>query len=150
MTSEHLSEEELQLFAEGKLSPNAAANQHIQACASCKEELNLYRMLYLEISQQTAPVFDFDLSAAVMDQLTPIPAKASSGSTYGFIPAAIVAMVVIISLYTFRKNFINLSAGISFTFMAFSLVACMIIIGCKVSQEYQRYRVQIKKLNYTE
>jgi len=150
MTSEHLSEEELQLFAAGKSPVNAAASQHIQACPSCQEELTIYRLLYSQISREPAPEFDFDLSAAVLAQVPSISTKTSARNIYGFIPAAVVALVVVISLYSFRKNFINLSAGISFTFMAVSIVACIIIIGFKVSQEYQRYRLQIKKLNYTE
>ena len=149
MINKHLSEEELQLFAAGLPMAGTVQMQHIEVCASCREQIAAYQMIFSDIKEQPADKFDFDLAATVLNQLQPVKAKAPNKNFYAVIPVVSVAILVIVSLYIFRRNFLNLSSGISFSFLLLSLMACIVIIGIKIGKLYHRYHLQIKKLDYS-
>lgn len=65
----HLSDTDLQQYVLDKTVCSPAVIQHMEACESCRAAAAGYRWLVGEISQQPAPAFDFDLSAAVLSRL---------------------------------------------------------------------------------
>jgi len=146
----HCSDEELQLFAEGQQLPEPGMLQHIETCSSCQEQLAAYRLIFTEIEQQPAVAFDFDLAGTVLSQLQPVKTKVSNYHVYTILPGILIAILVLVTLYIFRNNFLHLSTGISSTFLAASLLACTSIIVFKIIKLYQRYQLQIKKLNYSD
>ena len=146
----HCTDDELQLLAGGQPVPEPGMMQHIENCASCREQMAAYRYIFSEIKKQPAAVFDFDLAGAVLEQWQPVKTRASGYNVFAVITIVLIAVFVIVSLWIFRKNFLFLSASTSATFLALSAATCTGVIGYKIVQLYHRYNQQIKKLNFSE
>jgi len=145
MISQHLSEEELQMAANGKHFADAVTTQHIESCALCQEQLELYKLIVSTINEQPKAAFNFSLAETVLQQLPAAPAK-KSFSLRPFIIAAFIA----IPLYLFRKNFLLLTTGIPDTFLLLSVVACIAIIGINIFKLYHSYQHRLEQLNISE
>src|SRR5687767_8187267 len=65
----HLTDHEVQQFVVDKQQCEATIVEHIHNCNECKMKSEIYQSLIIGIKQQPEPVFDFDLSAAVLKQL---------------------------------------------------------------------------------
>lgn len=150
MINEHLSEEDLQIFAIGQQLQDTEMIQHIESCTSCREQVAVYTLLLTGIKELPAAGFNFDLAAAVLNNIQPIKTRASTNIFNSVVPASLSALLVAISLYVFRKNILNLATGISLSFLLISVFACIGIIGFKVVELYHKYDQQIKKLNFSE
>jgi len=150
MINEHLSEEELQTFAMEQQSRDEKMIQHIESCTSCREQIAVYKVILSGIKEQPAVSFNFDITDIIINQLQPVKTKASASIFSSVIPGLFAAMLVTISLYIFRKNFLNLSTEISATFLVISVITCISVIGFKVIKLYHKYNQQIKKLNLSE
>ena len=148
MNDQHLSEEQLQSLAMVPSNPDAGILAHQEACPLCQQQIVAYQQIIGAIKELPAPAFDFNLEAAVLEELQQ-PAYVEN-NYYRYIFALIIAGIVIATLYIFRQNFLNLSAGISSLFLAISIIACIGIIVFKVIKLYQQYNLQIKKLNFSE
>jgi hypothetical protein len=146
MTNRHCSDEELQIFAGGEPLPEPAMMQHIEICSSCQEQVAVYKLILSGIKEQPAVAFDFDLAGIVLQQLQPAGTKKTTGI---FRPVGIAAFVGI-SLYLFRKNFLQLVTGISTLFLLISIITCLCIIVFKAIKIFQSYERQIEKLNFSE
>jgi hypothetical protein len=150
MMTRHCSEEELQVFVAENQIPAPGMMEHIESCPACRQQIAAFRLVIETVKGQPAAAFDFDLESAIMQQLQPVKPTGIKNSYYQYIPAVLCAVIVAITLYIFRQNFVNLSAGISSFFLAISMVACMIIIVFKVINLYREYDLRIKKLNFSE
>jgi len=142
----HLSDEELQIFASDGQVPETGMMQHIENCTSCREQMAVYKLVFASIKEQPAVAFDFDLAAAVLQQLQPAATKKTTST---FWPVIIVIFVAI-ALYLFRKNFLHLVTGISAVFLLISIIACISIIVFKAVKMYHAYEHQVEKLNFSE
>jgi hypothetical protein len=150
MTNRHLSDEALQIFAMGQPSLDAAMKRHIESCTACQEQIAVYKLILSGIKDQPAAAIDFDLAGAVLSRVQPFKTKALIDNFYSVISILLVAAIVSIPLYIFRKNFLNLTAGISGAFLLISMITCISIIGFKVVKLYHKYYQQIKKLNFSK
>lgn len=75
MTNRHLTEEEIQILVTEQAPEISWINDHLEACAKCREEVSLYQSLVIDISTQTPASFDFDLESLVSSRLGPVPVK---------------------------------------------------------------------------
>lgn len=145
MISQHLSEEKLQMVASSRQVADAATTQHIESCAICQEQLEVYKLIVSTINEQPKAAFNFDLADAVLQQLQAAPAK-KAFSLRPFIIAAFIA----IPLYLFRKNFLLLTTGIPAAFLLLSVVASIVIIVINIFKLYHTYQRQMEQLNISE
>lgn len=149
MTNRHFSDEELQIFAMGQQAQDPAMKGHIESCIFCQEKLTVYRLLLSAIKDQPAPAFDFDLATNVLSRVQPFKTVPLINNFYLVVCVLSVAAIVSIPLYMLRKNFLNLTAGISSAFLLISVITCISIIGLKVVNLYHKYHQQIKTLNFS-
>ena len=125
---QHLSEENLQIFAIGQQIPDRKLMQHIENCSSCRKQIASYQQLYTGIKEQPVSEFDFDLATAVLSNLPPVKITSSMGKFHSVLPVSLGVILVSISLYIFRKNITNITTGIPIIFLLISLLACICII----------------------
>ena len=145
MISQHLSEEKLQMVAGSQQVADAATTQHIESCAICQEQLEVYKLIVSAIHEQPKAAFNFDLAGAVLQQLQATPAK----KTFSLRPFIIAAFIAI-PLYLFRKNFLLLTTGIPAAFLLLSVVAGIVIIVINIFKLYHTYKRQMEQLNISE
>jgi len=145
MISQHLSEEKLQMVAGSQQVADAATTQHIESCAICQEQLEVYKLIVSAIHEQPKAAFNFDLAGAVLQQLQATPAK----KTFSLRPF-IIAVFIAIPLYLFRKNFLLLTTGIPAAFLLLSVVAGIVIIVINIFKLYHTYKRQMEQLNISE
>src|SRR5665213_707249 len=145
MISQHLSEEKLQMIAGSQQVADAATTQHIESCAFCQEQLEVYKLIVSTINEQPKAAFNFDLAGAVLQQLQATPAK----KTFSLRPF-IIAVFIAIPLYLFRKNFLLLTTGIPAAFLLLSVVAGIVIIVINIFKLYHTYKRQMEQLNISE
>ena len=145
MISQHLSEEKLQMVAGSQQVADAATTQHIESCAICQEQLEVYKLIVSTINEQPKAAFNFDLAGAVLQQLQATPAK----KTFSLRPF-IIAVFIAIPLYLFRKNFLLLTTGIPAAFLLLSVVAGIVIIVINIFKLYHTYKRQMEQLNISE
>ena len=145
MISQHLSEEKLQMVASSQQVADTATTQHIESCAICQEQLEVYKLIVSTINEQPKAAFNFDLADAVLQQLQAAPAK----KTFSLRPFIIAAFIAI-PLYLFRKNFLLLTTGIPAAFLLLSVVASIVIIVINIFKLYHTYQRQMEQLNISE
>ncbi len=145
MISEHLSEEKLQMVASSQQVADDATTQHIESCAFCREQLEVYKLIVSAINDLPKAAFNFDLADAVLQQLQAAPAK-KIFSLRPFIIAAFIA----VPLYLFRKNFFLLASGIPAAFLLLSVIASIVIIVINIFKLYHTYQRQMEQLNISE
>ena len=152
MTAKHLSDVELQQYALDKSNCTMGSITHINACASCQAEAAAYLVLFSRIKDQPKPVFDFDLSALVLEQL-PNPIPAQSNRVWRFSLSAwllaILCMVIVgVPLYLFRINLWNMFAGISGVSTYIIFATAIFIVLFRILKMYKKYQRQMESLNF--
>ena len=147
MITEHPSELELQQYAMDMAGCPPAVRPHIDTCQSCREAIVFYQRILMELKQQPAPAFDFDVSALVLPQLPVAPAGVLTERVYGYWFAIIAAGAVGIPAYLFRKNLSLLFAGTSFYFMYAIVGAALAVVVVRLMVMYRKYQQQIESLN---
>lgn len=146
MKNIHLTDEEIQQYAlDAKNCPKVWI-EHIQYCPHCQQQAQAYQLLFEGIETQEKEVFDFDLTAMVMEQL-PQP-KPAQDKPFVYTIAAVVAVMMGIIGYIFGNSLLSL-----FTYLQPILVGLVIISSFGVMvflgmDMYQRYKAQMKTLNF--
>ncbi len=147
MTMKHLSEEEIQQYSIDKSSCDTALAVHLQSCASCQAHVEAYRQLFTAIQDQPKPVFDFDLSNLVLQQLP----KAKPGfSLNNFFILLIIfgaLSAVGVPLYLFRKYLSSIFSGALSMTMYLIIISAIIILIFQSMEMYRNYQKQMSILN---
>ncbi|HEX2846550.1 MAG TPA: hypothetical protein VHN59_08375 [Chitinophagaceae bacterium] len=148
MISQHISEEDIQLYVLDASKVKEEVAQHLEQCPACKARVKEYEMLFTGIGSLPKASFDFDVAALVLPQL-PEKKKASSYKIAG-ITIAVIAAAGLISLpfilLQFRVN--ELWENISPWLIGLAAVMAVAFIGISLWEMYERYRQQIRKLNF--
>ena len=144
MKTIHLSEEQLQAFADGQ--PNEISSElqtHLQTCAQCRLAAEQYRLTYMALVSMPQDHFDFDLSAQVLAALPESPPTPvwQEISLIAFIAAAIllVFILIIIGLKVLLTGQTPLALSLTLTAAA----AIAISQGIGLSDSYQRKMARI-------
>jgi|GEM_PF-5963098 len=95
MPVEHLTDEELQSFAEGRSTEKKAAfDHHLQACMYCRQQLEAYRLINKEFSVEPEHEFSTDFEDVVIARIVSTESKRLLIRTY----ALLTLMVTCIGL----------------------------------------------------
>lgn len=145
MKNIHLTDREIQDYAldAGHCTDSIAA--HIQQCAHCQQQVRYYEHLFAGIRAQPKELFDFDLSALVIEKL-PQTRPAYDRPLMYALGVMMVLMAGVVG-YTFGNSLIGL-----FVFVQPILIGLVIItaLGLMVflgADMYQRYKAQMKSLS---
>lgn len=148
MISQHISEEDIQLYVLDANQLAGEAKQHLEQCTACQARVKEYEVLFTGIQALPKASFDFDVAALVMPQL-PEKKKASSYKIAG------IALIVMIAAALGSLPFILLEYRINDLWQYISpwvigLISIIVVafIGISLWDMYERYRQQLKKLNF--
>src|SRR5579863_10058685 len=101
MSKGHLSETDIQQYVLDKTGCTQNVIAHMNDCGQCLAKAETYRLLFLQIKEQPKPVFDFDVSALVLPQISPAKEQVSS-SVAGYAIACFFTVALVIAGYFYR------------------------------------------------
>jgi hypothetical protein len=135
MTSEHLSDEQIQEVVLSKLN-----NEHVQTCALCKEKAEAYQLLITAIEQEPAPLLDLDVSALVMATIE--TKKSRNGWRYVLIVGGLLIPGAFI--YYFRAV---LFYGISSLLIYLLAITGLFFLIAMVADQFNTYKNKLQQIN---
>lgn len=145
MRSEHLTEEEIQHYALNEDAFLDVISGHVTVCEECTLRVKEYQAVLRALSEQPTPVFDFDLTAAVLDRMEPV--KNSAGNSW--LLWVVVPLCVLMaggSIFIFRDYLLSLYAGVgSFTlYLIITGATTLFVILC--IDMYKNFQKKIRAL----
>ena len=142
----HLTDDEVQQFVVDKLNCEKAILEHVHLCEGCKTKVEIYQMLITGIKQQPQPVFDFDLSASVLQQL---PSRKEKTSDRTLLWALIFIGIVFVGLigYYFQHSFAYVFEGISAIFIYLIVISVVTVLAGLFIDMYKKYNREMKLLD---
>lgn len=148
MTTKHLSEAEMQQFALGSENSNTQIIDHIQSCETCRVKADTYQLIFTQIKVQPKPVFDFNLTDLVMNQLPQRKQETSFENIALYITAFVSILITGFAVYYFRPFLSNALTGITpiaAYLVITTLASLLIFLGIDM---FSRYNRQMKILNF--
>lgn len=145
MSGIHPSDEVLQQFVLDPGGCTLEAISHIGNCPVCQDAEAAYRLLAEALKEQPAPVFDFDLAAAVIARLeTPTVRKRREGLG---LTAVLIALAIVIPAWLFRRSAYFVFTDMSASFYWVPLVAAAIVVGLFLLRLHKKYQDVINLIN---
>ena len=139
--NKHLTEEQLQIYAEQQAERDVAA--HLQQCGLCRLEAENYRQVFSSLSALAAPAFEFDLSGMVTDRL-PAPKQVVPWIA---VAALLTGMVLIIfAAWHFAPYIIRLVQGLSSTLLAMLVAPVLAAVGIQALSYFKEHHQKLKQL----
>ncbi|MCA0230756.1 MAG: hypothetical protein LCH91_09865 [Bacteroidetes bacterium] len=147
MNKEHLSDPELQEYALNGENCPPQFNEHIQSCNFCRQKAELYQLMFSSEIKPEAPIFDFDLTQTVMQQLpVPQPTALEKSYTIYWVGASVFlsAGALIYLIFMTSRGFLfgkitPMTLGISIT----TFLAIFAVLGIDI---FQKHTKQMKVL----
>jgi len=148
MNNSHPSEKEIQQWAADPSGSSPVMNSHMQSCAQCKAEAEIYRLLFSKIKQQPAEEFDFDLSEMVLSQLPKAKTRLSVDNLIAGFLLVFTCCCIAIPVWLFRQNILNMFSDIPPFFIYTIIGSTSIIFLVKIGSLYKKFQNQMRLLNY--
>ena len=142
----HLTDDEVQQFVIDKSDCDKTILEHVHLCEACKNKVEVYRLLVAGIKQQTPPVFDFDLSATVLQQLPSVKPKTGDRTILWALIFIGVALVGLIAYY-FQHSFAYLFEGMSAIFVYLIVITVLTVLTGLFIDMYKKYNKEMKLLD---
>jgi hypothetical protein len=146
MSDKHLMDADIQQFVLDKAGCSADIVAHMHRCVHCQSKGETYKLLFAEIKEQPKPVFDFDLSAAVVKKIT---TEKSTFSMNSF-PAYLVIFSTLVSIgilaYLYKTKII--ASGISSIVIFLVIITFLIFLVFQCIEMYKKYQRKIDDLNF--
>ena len=144
----HLTEEQIQQYVLEKANCTDEIKEHIQACIHCKERAKEYNLLFLAIQQQEKPVFDFDVTDLVLQQLPKPQSQPFSEKWLSLLTIFISTLFFCVIVYLFGKNLVVLFGGISTVFIGLIITTVISIFVFLYIDMNKSYHAKMKALNF--
>jgi hypothetical protein len=156
MIDKHLADADIQQFILDKSNCSLDVVAHIHQCVLCQTKAETYKLLFSEIKEQPKPVFDFDLSAAVLKQVTTEKSKLSLNSLPGYLVifSALAAIGIPSYLYKakivhfFKTYILGITSGISSLVIYLVIITFLIFLIFQSIEMYKKYQRKIEDLNF--
>ena len=144
----HLTDDEVQLYADDKRQCDVNIIQHVHVCEECKARVEVYQLLFKGIDQQPQPSFEFDLSQLVLQQLPAPNTKTSNDKwltwVFIFIGLALIACTCIY----FSEYFNAVLKSFDKTILVYlAIVTALVVIGALFLDMYKRFNKEMKLLD---
>jgi len=147
MTMIHATDNEIQEYSLNNIS-NATAAEHIKNCSQCSEKAAQYKLMLGAIEQQDAPVFDFNVTQLVMQQLAVKTAKQSIDNYFIYCGTGAAACMLAILFYVIKTYLPNVLDGLT------PLLICLIVITALgislfvAMDMYSKFKAKMDALNF--
>ena len=143
----HLTDEEVQQFAVDKLKGEKKIAEHVYLCEECKAKVEVYKLLITGIKQQPQPVFDFDLSASVLNQLPAMQPETGSQKFITWMLIFVSAAFLAGGAYYFRGYITSMFEGVATILIFLIGISVITVIAALVFDMYRKYRKEMKVLD---
>jgi hypothetical protein len=156
MTDNHLADADIQEFVLDKANCSLDVAAHIHQCAQCQAKAETYKLLFSEIKEQSKPVFDFDLSAAVLKQVVIEKPKFSLNSLPGYLVILSALAAIGISSYVYKLKIIHfyktyilgVVSGVSSLVIYLMVITFLIFVIFQCIEMFKKYQRKIDDLNF--
>ncbi|HSZ84886.1 MAG TPA: hypothetical protein VK787_02585 [Puia sp.] len=156
MIDKHLTDADIQEFVLEKTNCSLDVVAHMHQCVQCQAKAETYKLLFSEIKEQPKPAFAFDLSAAVLKQVTTEKSKFSLNSLPGyFIILSVIAAIAIpsylykVKIIQFYKTYIlGIVSGVSSLVIYLMAITFLIFVIFQCIEMYKKYQRKIDDLNF--
>ncbi|HEY4874141.1 MAG TPA: hypothetical protein VIH86_01085 [Puia sp.] len=156
MIDKHLADSDIQEFVLDKANCSLDVVAHMHQCAQCQAKAETYKLLFSGIKELPKPVFDFDLSAAVLKQVTTEKSKFSLNSLPGYLVIFSVLAAIGIPSYLYKTKIIHffktyileITSGISSVVIYLVIVTFLIFLIFQCIEMYKKYLRKIDDLNF--
>src|SRR5262245_9292171 len=146
MVTKHLTDEEIQLFAFDKANCGFSIVEHIHICAECKAKTETYQLLIKGISQPQ-PVFDFDLSALVLNQLPEQDFKPANDKLLTWVFIFICVRLIGTAFYFFRGYLDSMFKGIAVFSIYLLAISAVTVIAWVFVEMYKKFQKEMRVLD---
>ncbi|MBS1934289.1 MAG: hypothetical protein JST96_09850 [Bacteroidetes bacterium] len=156
MIHNHPADADIQQFVLDNTVCEKHITAHIHSCEQCMAKAENYKLLFSEIEKQPKPVFDFDVSALVLPQLTVTEQARARNYFPAYILSCCFLGVIGIAGYFykaelnnfFKKYFLHISSGLSKTVLYMLLSAALLILIFQSIEMIKKYQRKIDDLNF--
>ena len=143
----HLTDDEVQQFVIDQQHCEIIIAEHIHGCKECRLKAEVYRSLITAIKQQPQPVFDFDLSAFVLNQLPTAPAKTAGDRSILWALIFVSAGFLAGGAYYFRSYIAGMFEGMAAILIYLIAISVVTVIAALVFDMYKKYQKEMKVLD---
>ena len=145
--SSHPSEAELQQFALDQSKNATNIDAHIKLCDECKKTIAHYQLLFSGIAMEEKPVFDFNLSALVLEKIQAPKTAPSMDSLIFYIGFAVICLLSM-CCYWYWEFISGLLIGFGSLFMYLLEGTAFIILVFQALDLYKNYQHKIRRLDF--
>jgi hypothetical protein len=147
MTTAHPNDNEIQEYSLGNMSDMVIAT-HMDNCALCSAKAAQYRLIFAAVKQQPAPVFDFDVTALVMQQLPAAKTKHSSDRYPAYAIGGMVVFALAALIYLAKNYFTGIVNGLAPVLIGLIIITAVIITAFLLADMYKKFRAKMDALNF--
>jgi hypothetical protein len=147
MKEQHLTAEQIQLYASGIGENDAAVAAHISECGDCRREVADYLLLFTELKNAPKPAFAFDVVALVMPRLPAVAPEPVTERYNHYLVPVVAVCVVLVPAFVFRLYFVNLIKAVPAAFIYPILAIPVLVIILRCVKMYREYLHKINALN---
>ena len=146
MVTKHLTDDEVQQYVVDKHGSEKRIAEHVHVCQECKSKVEVYQLLITEIKQQLQPVFDFDLSKMVLQQLPSSKTSIANDNAlfwiFGFMGIAFLGGAI----YFFQRYF-DLFESMRTIFIYLIVITAVTVLAYLFIDMYKKYKHGMKVLD---
>jgi len=147
MTMIHATDDEIQEYSLNSIA-NAAVAEHIKNCRQCSEKAAEYKLMFGAIEQQDAPVFDFNVTQLVMEQLPVKTAKRSIDNYFIYCGMGAAACMLAVLFYVIKTYSPNLFNGLTPMLIGLIVIAASVISLFIAMDMYSKFKAKMNALNF--
>jgi ATP-dependent protease ClpP protease subunit len=149
MNTGHLSDRELQNYALERENCLPALSEHVRACTFCRQKAEMYQLLFSKEVMPPLPMFDFDLTESIMQQLPPSESAVPETThwtyligTGGVVSAGIVIYLFVQSLRPLFRELAPMTLGVGIT----ATITLFVVLGYDM---FLKYTKQMKIVQFS-
>ena len=146
MLTKHLTDDEVQQYVIDRQDCESKIVEHIHICGECKLKAEIYQSLVTGIKQQSPPVFNFNLSELVVQQLRSPKEKVSDR----FLLQLLVLMGIVVigtAVYFFEDSFVYLFKGVAAILINLIIITALTVCIWLFIDMYKKYNNEMKLLD---
>lgn len=147
MVTNHLNDEELQLFAFDKVNCELRIAEHISSCPECKAKVKAYYLLIQGIRQQPQATFDFDITGTVLQRLPAHNPGTVNDRLLTWVIIFICTGLIGTVFYVFRGFLNSMFRGIAGISVYLLVISAMTVIVALFIEMQKRYNKEIRMLD---
>jgi hypothetical protein len=144
MRYQHISDAEIQQYVLDSSGAGIDTRIHLEGCGECREKVETYRMIVLELSQLPALSFSANLSERVLDKIHATEAKRPVSQAIWW--AWGIALLAV-PAYIYRKYLLEIPGDLQIMpicLLAGSAMTLLVFLGLDT---YRKYRRKLEALN---